>query len=452
MRPVDPARQSGSLATPLASLARRVRRCAVAGLALTAIAGCGGSDSESCAAGGADGMLTVNISGHDPGAVSVEGDAEVLTATKTITLPAGPHRVIADRVTSPQTGITAQVFEASVDRPSACVRAAATSVVNVTYALVPTSGKLWVGVGNAPDDSTMLGFDPASVTATRTSAADVAANTGGSDGFTFDRAGNMWVLGGTTADAPLARYRAASFATDGDKVPDVVIDSPSFGASLPGPKVVAFDAAGNLWVSVVADGKVVKLTAAQIAATGNPSATVERTGIGSPQGLAFDGAGNLWVAAQDDEAVIRIDAANLAASGSSVDLAITAQTPSPVIGTLRPVGLAFDGSGNLWVNYDGTIARLAAADLGGTGTKTITPAIQINTDVLTLPVGIAFDQDGGLWFAHESGKFARLGPTQLLTSGSVVPSIVVTSPDVGYASWFAIYPAPASTPLYHKVP
>jgi sugar lactone lactonase YvrE len=441
----DPARSASSPA-------RRARRWAVAGLALTAIAGCGGSGSDDCATGGADGTLMVNITGHDPGAVSVEGAAGTLTASTTVTLPAGPHAVTADRVTSPQTGITSRVFEATVDRPTACVRAEATTVVNVSYALVPTSGKLWVGVGNAPDDSTMLGFEPASVTATRTTSADIAANTGGSDGFTFDRAGNIWVLGGTTADAPLARYRAASFATDGDKLPDVVIDSPSFGTSIPGPKVVAFDAAGNLWVSVVADGKVVKLTAAQIAANGNPIAAVERTGIASPQGLAFDSAGNLWVAAQDDEAVIRIDAGNLTSSGSGADLTITAQTPAPVVGTLRPVSLAFDGSGNLWVNYDGTIARITVAEQAGTGAKTITPAIQIGTDVLTLPVGIAFDQDGGLWLAHESGKFARLSSTQLTASGSVTPSIVVTSPDVGYASWFAIYPAPASTPLYHKVP
>jgi streptogramin lyase len=120
--------------------------------------------------------------------------------------------------------------------------------------------------------------------------------------------------------------------------------------------------------------------------------------------------------------------------------------------TLRPVGLAFDAAGNLWVNYDGTIASITPAQQAGTGTHTITPAIQITTDVLTLPVGIAFDQDGGLWFAHEAGKFARLDAAQLTASGSVAPAIVITSPDVGSATWFAMYPAPPGTPLYHKMP
>ncbi len=312
-------------------------------------------------------MLMLTIVGHDPGAVTVDGHVGVLETDAVITLPAGPHAITAARVTSPQTGITSQVFEGTVDRPQACVRAGATTVATVTYKLVPTSGKLWVGVGNAPDDSTMLGFTPASLAATRTSSADVAANTGGSDGFTFDRAGNIWVLGGTTADLPLARYPAALFASDGVKVPDVTIESSSFGSSIPGPKVVAFDPAGNLWVSVVAEDKVVMFTAAQIAAGGAPTATVERRGLISPQGLAFDSAGNLWVAAHDEDAVVRIDKDHLVMSGDTEDLAITAETPPPVIGALTPISLAFDAAGTLWVNYDGTIAAIPVADQHGNG-------------------------------------------------------------------------------------
>jgi sugar lactone lactonase YvrE len=425
---------------------------AAALLLMPTFGGCGGSDADSCATGAGDGMLMLTIVGHDPGAVTVDGHVGVLEGDAIITLPAGSHAITAARVTSPQTGITSQVFEGTVDSPQACVRAGATTTATVTYKLVPTSGKLWVGVGNAPDDSTMLGFTPASLAATRTSSADVAANTGGSDGFTFDRAGNIWVLGGTTADPPLARYPAALFTSDGVKVPDVTIESPSFGSSIPGPKVVAFDPAGNLWVSVVAEDKVVMFTAAQVAAGGAPTATVERRGLISPQGLAFDSAGNLWVVAHDEDTVVRIDKDHLVMSGDTEDLAIKAETPPPVIGGLSPISLAFDAAGTLWVNYDGIIAAIPVADQQGTGTKTITPAIQIRTDVLTLPVGIAFDQDGGLWIAYAVGQFARFDSTQLGASGAVAPSIIISSPDLGSASWFAVYPAPAFTPLYHKVP
>jgi sugar lactone lactonase YvrE len=422
------------------------------GLLTVGVGGCGGGAGvDTCSPGAGEGMLMVNITGHDPGAVSVEGVAGLVQPGELLTLPAGPHAVTAARVTTAQTGITSRVFEGTVSTPDACVRAGATTIVSVTYAPIPTSGKLWVGVGNAPDDSSLLGFEPASVATTRPASAAVAANTGGSDGFTFDRAGNVWVLGGTTADPPLARYPARVFASDGVKAPDVVIESPSFGSAIPGPKVVAFDPAGNLWVSVVAADKVVMFTAAQIAANGAPVASVERSGLTSPQGLAFDSSGNLWVAAHDDNAVVRIDAAHLTASGTGGDLAITAMSPAPVILTLTPISLAFDAAGDLWVNYDGTLGAIRAADQSGTGTKTITPVNQIATDVSTLPVGIAFDQDGGLWLAHAAGQFARFSSDQL-AAAALPPEIVITSPDVGYASWFAIYPAPAFTPLYHKVP
>ena len=118
-------------------------------------------------------------------------------------------------------------------------------------------------------------------------------------------------------------------------------------------------------------------TAAQVAAGGTPTATVERTGIGSPQGLAFDNAGNLWVAAHDDAAVVRIDAGHLAASGDAATISRSWRrtTMSSVTSTLRsPISLAFDAAGNLWVNYDGTIASIPVADQTGTGSKTITPA------------------------------------------------------------------------------
>jgi sugar lactone lactonase YvrE len=427
---------------------------AILALLIPTLAGCGGSGAEMCAAGSGDGTIMVVVTGHDPGRVSVEGVPGLLTASGMVTAAVGAHKVTAAPVTVPQTAITSQVFAATVAEQTACVRAGAATTVTVTYAPVATSGKLWMGVSNAPAEATMLGYTPASVAATGAASAAVVTNTGGSDGFTFDRDGNMWVLGGTTADFPLARYPASAFTTDGDKTPDVVIDSPSFGDSVPGPKVLAFDPSGNMWVSVVAENKVVMFTAAQVAAGGTATATVERTGIGSPQGLAFDSGGNLWVAAHDDAAVVRIDAAHLGTSGAGNDLAIEGMaTLSGVTSTLRfPIALAFDAAGNLWVNYDGTIASIPGAQQSGTGSKTITPPVVITTDVVTWPIGLAFDQEGGLWMANAVNRFARFDAAQLGTSGTVTPAIVIDSDDVGSASWFAMYPAPPFTPLFHKVP
>ncbi|HMF43287.1 MAG TPA: hypothetical protein VKQ32_21595 [Polyangia bacterium] len=196
-------------------------------------------------------------------------------------------------------------------------------------------------------------------------------------------------------------------------------------------------------------GQVVMFTPDQIAASGSPTPTITRNGLNGPQGLAFDATGNLWVAAKDDLAVVRIDAAHLTTSGSGGDLSITASGTNNL--TLQPVGLAFDAAGNLWVNYDGTIASITPTEQTGTGTKTIAPAIQITTDVNVRVYGIAFDQDGGLWLAQDVGKFARFDAAQLTASNSAAPATIITS-DFLYATWFAIYPAPANLPLFHRVP
>jgi sugar lactone lactonase YvrE len=421
------------------------------------VAGCdGGGGGATCAAGGGTGTLSIEITGLPTGVMgSVSVGADTVTSDTELSLPAGPQEVAANPVAEAGTAIVRNAYGATLDSSTACVRAGQTTTVRAAYLPIPTSGKLWFGTSNAPEpaNATLLGFSPASVAVTATHAADRVTNTAGSAGFAFDRDGNVWIIGGTSADPPVARYRASSFSTSGDKFPDVTIDSPSFGLGIPGAQVLAFDRQGNLWVSVVAANKLVKFTPDQLERGGTPTAAVEENDIPAPAGIAFDAAGNLWVAAKDVPAVLRIDVAHLDTSGSGADLAITAMSPPPVIGTLpQPIGLAFDAGGALWVNYDGVIAKLTTADLGGTGTKTITPAIQIATDVQSLPSGMAFDEQGGLWFAYAVKQIARLAPTQLTASGSVTPGIVVTSNDAGSMDWVAIYPAPAALPLWHRLP
>jgi sugar lactone lactonase YvrE len=366
---------------------------------------------------------------------------------------AGPQTVTAFFATEPGT-LVRTAYAPVVDDPNPCVRAGEVTTVHVTYSLVDTSGVVWTGLSNGPTTASVLGFDPATVATTGSPLAVVAADTHGADGFTFDYWGNLWVTGGTTADSGVARYPASMLATDGVKTPDFTLDSATFNAALPGPKVVTFDRAGNLWVSLVAAGKVVKFGEGQLVTGGSTVPSVEESGLDSPLGVAFDSANNMWVASNGGNTVLRIDAAHLATSGSGADLTITAITSGVVNSQLRyPMGLAFDAGGNLWVNYDGIIAELPVSVLDGTGAITVTPPVQLTTDVSALPEGIAFDEQGGLWFAYSAGKIARFAPSQLVGQGPATPSTIVTSSDIGTgnAGWFAFYPAPAFTPLAHAL-
>src|SRR5688572_14958249 len=385
------------------------------GTGMTGMGGMGGGGN--CPVSSATGTLSLRFNGSllGDGLVRLPPDTtSEITTDSDVTLPAGPQDVWAYTIAADDSPFRT-AYEPTMPIQTACVRAGQQTIVDVEYALVQTSGLLWLGASNNPTSSTMFGYGPLGVGSTGAASALVTANTFGSGGFTFDQWGNMWVIGGSTADDQVARYPSALFETNGVKTPDIVINS--FGSSIPGASVLAFDFQGNLWVSVVAENKVVKIAADDLNDT-NPTASVAMSGIDAPAGLAFDFAGNLWVAANGSSTIMRIDVGHHGTSGSGADLTITALTPSPVIGTLGyPLGIAFDGAGNLWVNYDGTIVRLTPADLSGTGTKTITPAVQIALDVLALPYGIAFDETGGLWLAYSGGKFARLAASQLGASG-----------------------------------
>jgi sugar lactone lactonase YvrE len=416
--------------------------------------GLGGATGATCAVGTATGTLSVRITGTPSGAgdVAITGGVTLTTSTD-VTLAAGPQTLTAYLVAA-GSNMVRDAYTPDVDLPTPCVRAGQITTVNVRYTRIATSGALWVGASQTPSGASLLSYEPAVLDSSGASMATVAAATHGSAGFTFDIFGNAWVVGDTSADPPVARYPAASLATDGAKTADIVINSPAFAGGVPGPSVVAFDSDGNLWVSVVFGNKVVKIAAAQLTlGTHAPAAAVEEGGINGPAGIAFDLSGNLWVASTGDSTIMRINAAHLTTSGTGADLTITALTPSPVIGTLStPLGIAFDATGNLWVNYDGRMVRLTPADLAGTGTKTITPSVQIVVDVLSLPEGVAFDEFGGLWFADRMGHFACLGASQLTASSSQAPQIIISSPDLGYAGWIALYPAPAFTPLAHALP
>jgi sugar lactone lactonase YvrE len=413
------------------------------------------ADAGACPAIGV-GSLVVSVSGLPAGVNAniqvmpgTGGASSPVTATTTLPLPAGQYSIFADLAASPNP-IVRTAYAPTVPNPSVCVSTTPTSVT-VDYAVVPSSGKVWTSGGTGAPSS-MVGFSPTSLAVTGSPSATVAANTRASKGFTFDRDGNLWAVGDSTADPPVARFSARTLGLSGAKTPDVVLNSAVFSGGIPGAAGLAFDAQGSLWVSIVYAGKVVKFPSILLFNSGAPSPSVEIAGIPGPGGMAFDAEGDLWIASIDNQTILKFSAARLAANTAEADLTLTVQTPPPVVGSLPgAIGLAFDTGGNLWGNFDGTLARLAPADLAGTGDKTVTPTVQITLSVTALPEGIAFDESGSLWLAGSAGQFLELTASQLAIPGAQTPSVVITSPEVSYAGFFALYPAPAGLPLYHGI-
>ena len=364
----------------------------------------GGADGGACSSA-ATGSLVINVTGLPAGVdanVKVTGPdgPQTVSATKTIApAKSGDYTVTAATVAEADP-IVRKAYKATVSAASAKVCDGQSASVDVVFSLIPTSNKVWWGSENSASDT--LGYPSSTLGSTGSPDASIAASTAGTLPGAFDKDGNLWVLDATAGSVGVKRYPADTLASGGAKTPDVVLSSDALTGGVPGPASIAFDPSGNLWVGVIYSQKVIEFDAPHLVATGSVVPKVEISNVAAPNAIAFDVKGNLWVGAGDDVVEYIVD--RLAASTSAApDVTITSQSPQPVVAPLTSVlGLAFTASDDLWVNYDGTIAKIASTQLT---TATITPAVQIKADVLALPAGIAFDESGGLWMAYSACKF-----------------------------------------------
>ena len=178
----------------------------------------------------------------------------------------------------------------------------------------------------------------------------------------FDAAGNLYVSeeGNNTVSKVTPQGAVSNFAS-----------------GFSHPMGLAFDAAGNLYVANLTGGSVSKVTPAGLV-------TTFVSGLGNPRNVAFDAAGNLYVA----------DALN-----NTVSKVTTAGVVTPFAsGFNTPVALAFDGAGNLYV-----------ANLGGETVSQVTPAGVVSTFAygLNYPESLAFDAAGNLYIANNFDNTVR---------------------------------------------
>ncbi len=435
---------------------KRILESLLSVAAVLTLVGCG----PECPTGGT-GTVVVTYTGLPSG----------VTGTTTFTGP-GDHTVTSpqtlSRVTGGRYAVAAQnaadadtrvrtAYAGTPTPASFCLANGATANVEIRWAPIASSNRLWATNGNGSAE--LIGFGASRIRSSGTPAADASVQGPAGKDLTFDRDGNLWTLGATTADAQVNRFAAADLGASGRKTPDRKINVAGLSC-LPALYGMAFDSHGNLWVSSACANAVYRLDASAIAAsaTVTPGLTLVVT---DATGLAFDSAGNLWVGEVSSTRVLRFDAAGLSGSTPSAPaLKLGARATDLTVDTslLNPSWLAFDKNGDLWANDFGanTFFRIPKAELARTGTQDTVPAVRITVGVTALIEGFAFDEEGGLWTALSQGRIGRLSPGQLLTSSGpgtpTAPELVITSADTGSAGNIALYPAPAALPLYHRLP
>jgi len=152
-------------------------------------------------------------------------------------------------------------------------------------------------------------------------------------GVAFDSSGNLFVVDIYGSDSTGSILK---FAPDGQKSAFFTTITTKLGSTrLVNSAGPAIDKAGNLFVSDRSSGtgRILKFTP-------DGTRSTFAAGLGGPQVLVFDRAGNLYVSSEEAEITgVHTQILKFAPDGSKSTLATAPQ----------PIGLTFDGTGNLFV-------------------------------------------------------------------------------------------------------
>lgn len=198
------------------------------------------------------------------------------------------------------------------------------------------------------------------------------------------------------------------------------------------PTAVAFDSAGNLWVSDRNGDRVLEF---KPPFTNNMLATLvigqtnfmsqcpctTRYQLSGPEGLAFDKSGNLWVADEQNNRLLEYKPPF--SIGMNANIVIgqpNFNTGTPFTNQSRldqPDGVAFDSSGNLWVSEFNnnrvlmfkppfTSDMLASLVIGQNDfdSGSYNEGGVISQTGLNSPAALGFDGSGNLWVADQNNN------------------------------------------------
>ncbi len=184
--------------------------------------------------------------------------------------------------------------------------------------------------------------------------------------------------------------------------------------------VVSAEAATDVSTIFVGNNGGSTVTSYGLAVKGNvrPKVTISRH-VSSPQGLAFDHSGNLWVAGAGS--VVEYSRSQLTEASPMPAVVISPRGSVPGL-ALELAGLAFDSSGDLWVDGYGnnTVFEYTQSQLTKSGSPA--PNVTIAGNDINTPFGVAFDRSGNLWVSNEGNDdVVEYTQSQLTKSGSPTP-------------------------------
>ncbi len=174
------------------------------------------------------------------------------------------------------------------------------------------------------------------------------------------------------------------------------------------PHAIGIDGAGNAWVANYAGPSVAKLSSSGTLLSGPNGYT--GGGLARPLALAIDSAGNVWVASEFGNVGQPGGVTKFSNSGSVL---LTANGSDGAGGWADLEGIAIDGAGNAWVTNQGNPDGIIELSSAGAILSTTNGYQGVSTGNgydgrLAFPVGIAVDGSGNVWVADQVGHVEEL--------------------------------------------
>ncbi len=245
----------------------------------------------------------------------------------------------------------------------------------------------------------------------------------GPTGLAFDSSGNLYIVNdGNNTITVIPKTTGTIFGQSVTANTPVKLNIPT--GLLNGPYDLAFDQAGNLYVTNWGNGSTITVIPKTTGTVFGQSVTANTpvklnagAGLVYPTALAFDSSGNLYIANDGNSTITVIPKTTGTVFGQSNNLTIKLSS-----GLLDgPFGMAFDLSGNLYIananNNTITVIPKTTGTIFGQPVTANTPVkLNIPTGLLNGPYDLAFDQVGNLYVGSESNNTITVIPK---TTGTI---------------------------------
>lgn len=217
-----------------------------------------------------------------------------------------------------------------------------------------------------------------------------------------DGSGNIWASSSSNFIAGVGNYSAHS------SLPGYI-----YSTNVSAPLGLAVDSSGNIWVANSGSNSVTEFVSGGNPDKPNTYCNTGTTGctttagfnFSAPEGVAVDGSGNVWVTNTGNNSVTEILASTPGTPSVFCNTGATGCTTTAGFNLNAPVGVAVDGSGNVWVTNTGnnSVTEILAS-------TPATPSVYCNTGAtgctstnafnFNVPTGVAVDNSGNLWISN----------------------------------------------------